>query len=98
MKLSGKLTVNGGTVETRGQGSDPETSFAVIGDVVLNKGSFYAYNDDYRAVKGTLTAATGFQFLEGATSDQEKATAIEGTTSNSKYIWGQKVPEKKADK
>lgn len=93
MKLSGKLTVNGGLVLATGQGSD-ETSFAVIGDVVLNKGSFYAYNDDYRAVKGSLTAATGFQFLQGDTSDKTKATAIEGTTSNSKYIWGQAVPKK----
>lgn len=93
MKLSGKLTVNGGLVLARGQGSD-ETSFAVIGDVVLNKGSFHAYNDDYRAVKGSLTAATGFEFLQGDTSDPTKATAIEGTTSNSKYIWGQAVPKK----
>ncbi|WP_028907262.1 Ig-like domain-containing protein [Xylanibacter ruminicola] len=94
MKLSGKLTVNGGLVLAQGQGSDTETSFAVIGDVVLNKGSFQAYNDDYRAVKGSLTAATGFQFLQGDTSDKTKATAIEGTTSNSKYIWGQAVPKK----
>ena len=93
MKLSGKLTVNGGIVLAWGQGSDTETSFAVIGDVVLNKGSFRAYNGDYRAVKGSLTAATGFQFLQGDTSDETKATAIEGTTSNSKYIWGQAVPE-----
>lgn len=95
MKLSGKLTVNGGLVLARGQGSDTETGFAVIGDVVLNKGLFQAYNDDYRAVKGSLTAATGFQFLQGDTSDEEKATAIEGTTSNSKYIWGKAVPKAK---
>lgn len=94
MKLSGKLTVNGGLVLAQGQGSDTETSFAVIGDVVLNNGSFHAYNGDYRAVKGSLTAATGFQFLQGDTSDPTKATAIEGTTSNSKYIWGQAVPKK----
>ena len=94
MKLSGKLTVNGGLVLAQGQGSDTETSFAVIGDVVLNNGSFHAYNGDYRAVKGSLTAATGFEFLQGDTSDPTKATAIEGTTSNSKYIWGQAVPKK----
>lgn len=93
MKLSGKLTVNGGLVLATGQGSD-ETSFAVIGDVVLNKGLFYAYNSDYRAVNGSLTAATGFQFLQGDTSDEEKATAIEGTASTSKYIWGKAVPKK----
>ncbi len=94
MKLSGKLTINGGGVTAIGYSSDTENGFAVIGDVVLNKGSFNAYNDDYRAVKGSLTAATGFEFLQGDTSDPTKATKIEGTTSNSKYIWGKAVPKK----
>lgn len=92
MKLSGKLTVNGGLVLARGEGSD-ETSFAVIGDVVLNKGLFHAYNSDYRAVKGSLTAATGFQFLQGDTNVKKDATKVTGTSSNSKYIWGEAIPE-----
>lgn len=94
MKLTGTLTINGGTVTAKGYGSDTENGFAVIGNVVLNKGAFEASNADYRAVNGTLTAGTGFEFLAGATADKGKATAIEGTTSNSKYIWGQAVPKK----
>ena len=94
IKLSGNLTINGGSVTANGTGTDTENSFAVIGKVVYNKGTFRAYNDDYRAVNGTLTAASGFEFLQGDTSDKSKATKLEGTTSTSKHIWGQAVPKK----
>lgn len=94
IKLSGNLTINGGSVIANGAGSDTDNSFAVIGNVVYNKGTFYAHNVDYRAVNGTLTAASGFEFLQGDTSDKSKATKLEGTTSTSKYIWGQKTPTK----
>ena len=94
IKLSGNLTINGGSVTANGTGTDTDNSFAVIGNVVYNKGTFNAYNEDYRAVNGTLTAASGFEFLQGDTSDKSKATKLEGTTSNSKYIWGQKTPTK----
>lgn len=94
IKLSGNLTINGGSVTATGTGTDTDNSFAVIGNVVYNKGTFDAHNDDYRAVNGTLTAASGFEFLQGDTSDKSKATKLEGTTSTSKYIWGQKTPTK----
>ena len=89
--LTGTLTINGGEVKAKGKESD---AYAIVGNVVLNKGTLTAENADYRAINGTLTAGEGFEFLQGDTNDKSKAKKIEGTSSNSKYIWGQAVPKK----
>ena len=90
LSLTGKLTINGGTVEAYNSDSDDETGFAVIGDVVLNKGSFYARNTGYRAVKGSLTAGEGLEFVESNDpADDDSWTKITGTSSNAKAVKSQ---------
>jgi hypothetical protein len=90
LSLTGKLTINDGAVNAYRYDSDLETGFAVIGDVVLNKGSFYAENTEYRAVKGSLTAGEGLEFVESNTPAVATSwTKIEGTTSNAKGIKSQ---------
>lgn len=87
LKDGGKLTVAGGTVDIYGSGTDLNTGFAVIGDVEVSKGVFTASNSQYRAVKGNLTA--GGKILIKESNDNNTWTAIEGTTSTSKYIKAQ---------
>lgn len=87
LKDGGKLTVAGGTVDITGSGTDLNTGFAVIGDVEVSKGVFTASNSDYRAVKGNLTA--GGKTLIKESNDASTWTALEGTTSTSKYIKAQ---------
>ena len=94
LSLTGKLTINDGTVNAYRYDSDLETGFAVIGDVVLNKGSFYAQNTDYRAVKGSLTAGEGLEFVESNNPTATPATdqvwtKVEGTTSKAKGVKSQ---------
>lgn len=87
LKDGGKLTVAGGTVDILGWGTDLNTGFAVIGDVEVSKGVFTASNSQYRAVKGNLTA--GGKILIKESNDNNTWTALEGTTSTSKYIKAQ---------
>jgi len=84
---NGKLTVAGGEVYVTGYSADLTTGFAVIGDVEISKGVFTASNDQYRAVKGNLTA--GGKILIKESNDDTTYTALEGTTSTSKYIKAQ---------
>lgn len=84
IKVSGKLTVDGGTVNAIGNGSDTENGFAIIGDVVVNKGSFTATNADYRAVKGNLTAGSKIKFQTSA--DGTTWADLTTATTNEKYI------------
>lgn len=84
IKLSGKLTVDGGTVNAIGNGSDTENGFAIIGDVVVNKGGFTATNADYRAVKGNLTAGSKIKFQTSA--DNTTWADLTTATTNEKYI------------
>ena len=87
LKDGGKLTVAGGTVDILGWGTDLNTGFAVIGDVEVSKGVFTASNNQYRAVKGNLTA--GGKILIKESNDGNTWTALEGATSTSKYIKAQ---------
>ena len=86
----GKLTVKGGSVTATGKGSDTDRSYGVIGDVEVAKGTFQA-TSDYRAVKGSLTAGEGLEFVESndPTAATPTWTKIEGTTSNAKGIKSQ---------
>ena len=84
IKVSGKLTVDGGTVNAIGNGSDTENGFAIIGDVVVNRGSFTATNADYRAVKGNLTAGSKIKFQTSA--DGTTWADLTTATTNEKYI------------
>jgi len=83
----GKLTVKGGTVTAIGYGTDVNLSYGIIGDVEVAKGSFLA-RSDYRAVKGSLTAGEGLEFVESndPTATTPTWTKITGTTSNEKGI------------
>jgi hypothetical protein len=84
IKVSGKLTVDGGAVNAIGHGSDTENGFAIIGDVVVNKGGFTATNADYRAVKGNLTAGSKIKFQTSA--DGTTWADLTTATTNEKYI------------
>lgn len=84
IKVSGKLTVDGGTVNAIGNGSDTENGFAIIGDVVVNKGGFTATNADYRAVKGNLTAGSKIKFQTSA--DGTTWADLTTATTSEKYI------------
>ncbi len=90
IKLNGgKLTVAGGTVNITGTLNDIDEGFAVIGDVEVSKGVFTATNTAYRAVSGNLTA--GGKILIKESNDGNTWTALEGTTSSSKYIKAQET-------
>jgi hypothetical protein len=85
----GKLTVKGGSVTATGKGSDTDRSYGVIGDVEVAKGTFQA-TSDYRAVKGSLTAGEGLEFVESNDpTDDDSWTKITGTTSNAKGVKSQ---------
>ena len=88
-KDGGKLTVAGGTVNITAKLNDIELGFAVIGDIEVSKGIFTATNTTYRAVSGNLTA--GGKILIKESNDNNTWTAIEGTTSTSKYIKAQET-------
>lgn len=94
ISITGKLTINDGVVRAYSNNSSLETGFAVIGDVVLNKGSFYAENIGYRAVKGSLTAGEGLEFVESNNPTATPATdqvwtKVEGTNSSAKGVKSQ---------
>lgn len=86
----GKLIVKGGNVTAIGKGSDTDRSYGVIGDVEVAKGTFLA-RSDYRAVKGSLTAGEGLEFVESndPTVATPTWTKITGTTSNEKGVKSQ---------
>ena len=88
-KDGGKLTVAGGTVNITANLNDIELGFAVIGDIEVSKGIFTATNTTYRAVSGNLTA--GGKILIKESNDGNTWTALEGTTSSSKYIKAQET-------
>lgn len=89
LKDGGKLTVAGGTVSVDAWGTDINTGFAVIGDVEVSKGVFTASNNQYRAVKGNLTA--GGKILIKESNDNNTWTALEAATSTAKYIKAQET-------
>jgi hypothetical protein len=56
MPEGSKITVSGGLLEAYGAGSNVDNSWAVIGDVVVNKGRIQAQCAGNKAVDGTVTA------------------------------------------
>jgi hypothetical protein len=92
MNTGGKVTVDGGTLEVVGKGSNADASYALIGDVVVkNKGILKASSASYRAISGTVTATTAMACDD--TTWTPTATGYDGTwaaftsTTSKKYVW-----------
>jgi len=90
MATDGIITIaNGGEINVYNTGTTPK-NYAVQGNVTLTKGTFTA-RSQFQAVEGTLTAGDGYEFVENNNDDISKATKIEGTSSTSKNVWGKEV-------
>lgn len=94
MNTGGKVTVDGGTLEVVGKGSNADASYALIGDVVVkNKGVLKASSASYRAINGTVTATTAkacddTTWLWDPTNETYDGTwAAFTSTTSKKYVW-----------
>lgn len=94
MNTGGKVTVDGGTLEVVGKGSNADASYALIGDVVVkNKGELKASSASYRAINGTVTATTAkacddTTWLWDPTNETYDGTwAAFTSTTSKKYVW-----------
>ncbi len=88
MNIGGKVTVDGGTLQVVGKGSNADASYALIGDVVVkNKGELKASSASYRAINGTVTATTAKESDTATwTWDADNWETFTGTSSK-KYVW-----------
>ena len=88
MNTGGKVTVDGGELRVTGFGSNADTSWALIGDVVVkNKGELKAESAGYRAINGTVTATTAKESDTATwTWDADNWEVFTGTSSK-KYVW-----------
>ena len=102
MPEGGKITISGGLLEANGAGSNVDNSWAVIGDVVVNRGELRAECAGNKAIDGTVTAtitkesdATTWNMVDPL--DITKGfdgtwTTFSGKPTN-KYVWALSVDE-----
>jgi len=85
LKDGGAITLNDADFTAYGYNDN----YAVKGNVVVNKGSFYASNSSYHAVKGSLSGTTFYESSVGG-NNPDNWSAITGTSSQEPYVKGEK--------
>lgn len=94
MPEGSKINVSGGLLEAYGAGSNVDNSWAVIGNVEVNKGRFQAECAGNKAVDGTVTAAITKESDDATTWTWDPTTkTYDGTWATftgkptKKYVW-----------
>lgn len=81
MTEGGTITLNGGELHAIQASQWASSQYAITGNVVVNKGEFYAESANYHAVDGKLTAGKDIKFFEKTNEKGEWAEVKETETS-----------------